>query len=76
MTERIRYVFVDRVQRVEEKRLTVGAKLVDGQAKLFTESAGWYVTFGNLSFYVGQLEPAFKAGDKVRVTIEKLNKET
>ena len=74
-TEKVRYVFVDRVQRVEERKFTTGGrKTPDGKAELFVQSAGWYVTFGNLlSFHVGDVEPAFKMGDKVRITIEKID---
>jgi hypothetical protein len=74
MTDQVRYVFTDRVVKVEEKQFTVGGRrTADGKAELFMESAGWHVTFGTMmSFYVGDIEPALQAGDKVRISIEKI----
>jgi hypothetical protein len=62
------------VHRVEEKKMVVsGRKNADGTSDLVMQSGGWWVTFGNLAFHVGDVEPAFKTGDKCRITIERID---
>jgi hypothetical protein len=72
--DRVRYVFVDHVFKVEEKQFNVGGKkLVNGEAELFVQSGGWWLTLCNLmSIHIGNDQPTLKVGDKVRITIEKI----
>lgn len=59
------------VDRVEEKQLTVGGKHdAAGNAELIVESAGWWISFGGISIYLGPEPPAFQPGDRIRLTLE------
>lgn len=60
------------ISKVEERSVTIsGRKAADGNAELQVESAGWYVHLGTLSIYVGEEEPGFKKGQRVKLTLEK-----
>jgi hypothetical protein len=73
----IKYRFAPtKIKAVEERMLTVGGKKDNnGDAVLFMESAGWYLTIDNVSIFMGQIKPAFKAGDTVIMTIEEVVEE-
>lgn len=73
LLHRTKYVFIDMVQKVEEKEFTVGGrKMLDGKTELIYQSAGWHLWIGNVSICVGDIKPDIKAGDKIRMTIERI----
>ena len=69
-----KYVAMDRVARVEEK---VAKRWVSGSgehAVFADDTQGWWLTFESCpaSMYLGAEEPHLKAGDRVRLTVERL----
>jgi hypothetical protein len=71
-TETFRILWTTTITDVAKKTLTVGGRVgADGKTELLVEDAGWYLRFGNISFYIGDEKPAFEKGDRVRITIEK-----
>jgi hypothetical protein len=67
-----RLVFRTKIDNIVKKETTVGGKkAADGTAELIVEDAGWHIIIGNLSIFVGDDEPGFAKGDKIRLIIEK-----
>ncbi len=68
----MRYVFTLAVKDVYECiRSKLGYKDEKGDAKVETESAGWFVVFeGNFSLRIGDTKPDIAVGQKVKLTVE------
>lgn len=69
----MRYIFLSRVVRVEER---IDEKWLEGMgpnAKFAPVSRGWFVLLdgSHEAIHVGYEKPSFNPGDNVRVTIER-----
>lgn len=69
----MRYVWNTVIDDVVHRDVTVcGRKSTNGDAILTMEDAGWYIRLGNLLIHVGSDQPPFGKGDKVKMSLEKL----
>ena len=73
----MRYVLFMIVDAVEHKQTAVSGYVRNrGQPdqEMVVERAdfGWFITFGKTAWSVGDEKPELKAGDRVRITIEKI----
>jgi hypothetical protein len=69
-----KFVMLDKVARVEEKFAKQWVSGTGQDAVFRSDSAGWYATFTACpaSMYLGTMEPGLKAGDRVRITMERV----
>jgi hypothetical protein len=68
------YIFHETVDYIEEKFLHVCVSGHGPTAKFKDIPIGWYLRLvgSNESFFISHEEPALHAGDKVKITIEKV----
>jgi hypothetical protein len=71
---KIRYIIKDQVRRIENKVASQWLSGIGKDAKFAANSCGWYAIFESCpaSVYLGEEEPELKAGDKVRLIVEKV----
>jgi hypothetical protein len=69
----MRLVSYETVKSVEQRTRQVWCGGVGKEAKFAFKSEGWWVCFASCpgSMYVGHAEPELKAGDKIKITLEK-----
>jgi hypothetical protein len=69
-----KFVMVDRVRRVEEKIARQWIRGSGPKAEFREGSEGWWAIFESCpaSMYLGTTRPELKAGDAVRITLEKV----
>lgn len=70
-----RYVIEAKVREVKIlEEVKKGYHDKSGNAEIVRESVGWFVSIdrGNLSFHVGDTDPGWRPGDKVRLIIERV----
>jgi hypothetical protein len=69
-----KFVMLDTVKLVEEKIAKQWLRGVGPEAKFADNSEGWYATFSSCpaSMYLGASKPGLRAGDRVRLTMEKV----
>ncbi len=70
----MRYILTDRVSRVDHRFVNQWTGGVGEDATFRKDSAGYYVVLdeGLAAIYVGEDEPTLAAGDRVRLTLEKV----
>ncbi|HEX4919749.1 MAG TPA: hypothetical protein VFV92_03315 [Candidatus Bathyarchaeia archaeon] len=71
----IRYVFYSRVEQVSERFRRIWREGVGDKATYENASLGWYCHMRGSyeGLYVGDTEPDFKAGDLIRITIQRID---
>ena len=68
-----KYVTSDVVQRVEHRIARRWVRGLGRDAEFDDDSLGWWVVFQSCaSMYLGREKPGLVAGDRVRVTVEKM----
>jgi len=69
-----RWAFVETVDYTEEKFLHNLLSGTGKKAQFEDFSLGWYIRFqgSNESFFISETKPNLHAGDRIRVTLEKL----
>jgi len=70
-----RYVIAAVAKNVVRKQRMACGHVVDRglptqRAQLDHEDLGWWITIGDVGFYLGNEEPDIKSGDAIRVIIE------
>lgn len=68
-----RYVIEARIKEVKILEEVTGRHNPNGEAELVRSSLGWFISIdrGNLSFSVGDADPGWRPGDKVKLIIER-----
>jgi len=74
---RVKYTIAATAKNVEQKQRVVRGYIVDRglatqHAEFDYETLGWWLTIGDVSFYLGENEPDISSGNRVKVTIERL----
>jgi hypothetical protein len=71
---KINYVVMATVKSVHEGTEVVGVGFEGGKATFAHRSCGWYVNFehSHEALYLGAEKPALEAGDRVKITFERL----
>lgn len=76
-TLKTNYIIYSQVAHIGKYDATVGGYMdeVTRQAMVIKEDRGWFVRFEGSQerMYFGEEEPTLKKGDKVKITIEKIN---
>lgn len=69
-----KFIMLDTVKKVEERIARQWLSGTGNDAKFKDNSEGWYASFASCpaGIYLGTVEPSLKAGDKVRLTLEKV----
>lgn len=69
-----KFVMLDTVRKVEERIVQRWVSGTGKEAKFAQDSEGWYAVLGAGpgSIYLGTTEPGLKAGDRVRLTLERV----
>ncbi len=68
-----KFTIHDTIRSVKLKMARQWLRGVGKDAEFQENTAGWYITLdGSLSLYIGEEEPKLRAGDRVKVTVEKV----
>jgi hypothetical protein len=70
----MKYVMNDIIASVEEKCAKQWMRGVGKDAEFADKTEGWYATFKSCpaSIYLGTEKPVLSAGDRVRITLERV----
>lgn len=74
MAASIRFVYIRTLKVVEERFEKKHVSGMGDKAVMRDETIGWYATFREdpVAVFLGYTEPALRAGDRVRLTLEKV----
>lgn len=69
-----KYTMTDIIKTIEHKFVKKWVKGVGSETKFKDETIGYYAVFTSCpaSIFLGNDEPKLKAGDRVRITLEKM----
>lgn len=69
-----RFVMTDKIRKIEQRAAKRWLGGAGKDAKFIEDTQGWYAVFESCpaSMYLGSTEPGLRAGDAVRLVLEKV----